>query len=83
MKQLLSLDKIRPGHTVLNGDGKIFKLSNEKRCPICGTPNFCYLHEYAYIVWWKNFLAGYDTHSAYVYDSYAEAARERAKRSGY
>ena len=58
MSRKVKLQDLRPGMVVLNMRPPLdfqaqfpFKLSSLKRCPGDSVPNFCSVHQYAYINW--------------------------------
>ena len=49
--------EVQPGDWLVTGKGELYCLLADVRCPECGTPNSCDLHEYRYIVWWQRTAA--------------------------
>ena len=54
----MPLKQVKVGYWLLTGNGEIARLSNNPRCPECGTPNWCIVHKYAYLEWWVGMVRG-------------------------
>lgn len=46
---------LKPGDELTKMD---VRLSNRRRCPVCGKENVCREHQYAYVVWARNWIIG-------------------------